>query len=166
MRILKTIDSWLNKAESALLIVLLIGMVLLAFAQVVLRIVFSAGFVWADILLRHAVLWLGFLGGALGISGNRHITIEAFAHFMSPRMRSSISIFANVFAAGICILLANAAVKFVSDEIASGTMVFSNIPSWYAETIIPVGFSLFVFHFIVRAVRSVEEVMKKEERVQ
>ncbi len=162
MKLLKSIDGWLNKAESALLIVLLIGMVLLAFAQVMLRIVFSAGFVWADILLRHAVLWLGFLGGALGISSNRHITIEAFAHFMSVRTRSFISIFANLFAAAICVLLARAAVKFVTDEIASGTTVFANIPSWYAETIIPVGFSLFVFHFIVRAVRSIEEVMHKE----
>lgn len=161
MNFLKKVDGWINKAESALLIVLLIGMVLLAFAQVVLRVAFSAGFVWGDIILRHAVLWIGFLGGALGVSNNRHITIEAFAHFMSPRTRSAVSIFANLFGAAICVFLAIAAVNFVTDEISSGTTVFGNIPSWYAEIIIPVGFSLFVFHFLVRAAGSVEEIRKK-----
>jgi TRAP-type C4-dicarboxylate transport system permease small subunit len=162
MKILRTVDGWLNKAESALLIVLLIGMVLLAFAQVVMRIAFSTGLIWGDILLRHSVLWIGFLGGALGISSNRHITIEAFAHFMSSRTRSTVSIITNLFGAGICVLLAIAAVKFVTDEISSGSSVFGNIPSWYAEIIIPLGFSLFVFHFVVRAARSVEELTKKE----
>ncbi len=161
MRVLRFIDSWLNKAESALLIVLLIGMALLAFAQVVLRVAFSAGFVWGDIVLRHAVLWIGFLGGALGVSSNRHITIEAFAHFFSQRTRSIVSIFTNLFGAAVCVLLALAAVKFVTDEIASGTSVFASIPSWYAEIIIPVGFSLFVFHFLVRAASSLQEVMEK-----
>ena len=162
MKILKTLDGWLNKAESAILIVLLIGMVLLAFAQVVLRIAFSMGLIWGDILLRHSVLWIGFLGGALGISNNRHITIEAFAHFMSSRTRSALSIITNLFGAAVCVLLASAAVKFVRDEISSGSSVFGTIPSWYAEIIIPIGFSLFVFHFVVRAARSVEEVVKKE----
>ncbi len=163
MKLLRTIDGWLNKAESVLLFVLLIGMVVLAFAQVVLRIAFSAGFIWADILLRHTVLWLGFLGGALGISSNRHITIEAFTHFFSPRTRSKISILTNLFAAGACVLLAVAAVNFIRDEMSSGTTSFGNIPAWYAELIIPAGFALFVFHFLVRAAGSVEEVLKKEE---
>ncbi len=162
MRTLKTLDGWLNKAESAALIVLLIGMVLLAFAQVVMRVAFSTGLIWGDILLRHAVLWIGFLGGALGISNNRHITIEAFAHFMSSRTRSAFSIITNLFGAVICVLLASAAVGFVKDEISSGSSVFGTIPSWYPEIIIPIGFSLFVFHFVVRAAGSVEEMRKKE----
>jgi TRAP-type C4-dicarboxylate transport system permease small subunit len=163
MKILRAVDGWLNKAESALLIVLLIGMVLLAFAQVVMRIAFSTGLIWGDILLRHSVLWIGFLGGALGVSGNRHITIEAFAHFMSSRTRSALSIVTSLFGAAICFLLANAALRFVKDEISSGSSIFGSIPTWYAEIIIPLGFSLFVFHFVVRAANSVEKLMKKED---
>jgi TRAP-type C4-dicarboxylate transport system permease small subunit len=162
MKILKTIDRWLNKAESALLIVFLLLMVLLAFAQVVLRLVFSTGIIWGDIFLRHSVLWVGFLGGALGISEKRHINIDALTHYMSPRVNSSVSIFTNLFGAAVCVLLAIAAVNFVTDEISSGSHVFTGIPTWYAEIIIPVGFGLFVFHFIVRAVGSIERLRKKE----
>ncbi len=162
MKILTILDNWLNKLESALLIVLLIFMVLLAFAQVVLRLVFSAGFVWADIYLRQSVLWIGFLGGAIAVSNKRHINIDAVTHFVSPRVRSAFSILTNVFAAAVCVLLSSAAVRFVRDEISSGSYVFAQIPSWYAEIIIPVGFALFVFHFMVRAAGSVSELRQKE----
>lgn len=162
MRVLTTIDRWLNKAESALLMVLLIVMVFLAFAQVVLRIAFSTGFVWADIFLRHAVLWIGFLGGAIAVSSKRHINIDALTHFMSPKVHSAFSVFTNLFAAAVCVLLSIAAINFVKDEISSGTFVFNQIPSWYAETIIPVGFALFVFHFLVRAAGAVEDLKRKE----
>ena len=162
MKILRTIDGWLNKAESALLIVFILLMVLLAFAQVVLRVVFSTGIIWGDIFLRHSVLWVGFLGGALGISQKRHINIDALTHYMSPRVNSVVSIFTNLFGATICVLLAIAAVNFVKDEISSGSTVFASIPTWYAEAIIPVGFGLFVFHFIVRAAGSAEQLRKKE----
>ncbi|HTP12572.1 MAG TPA: TRAP transporter small permease [Bacteroidota bacterium] len=162
MKILHLLDDWLNKIEGALLIVLLLGMVLLAFAQVILRNVFSAGIIWADILLRHAVLWIGFLGGALGISNKRHINIDAFTHYMPPRWNASFSVFTNLFGAGVCVFLAVAAVKFVANEISSGSFVYGQIPSWYAEIIIPVGFGLFVFHFLARAARNVEEMKKKE----
>jgi TRAP-type C4-dicarboxylate transport system permease small subunit len=163
MKVLNTLDGWLNKAESAVLIVLLLMMVLLAFAQVVLRNVFSAGLVWGDILLRHSVLWIGFLGGALGISNKRHINIDAFTHYMSPRLNSRFSVFTNLFGAGVCVFLTIAAIKFVANEISSGSFVYGQIPSWYAEIIIPVGFGLFVFHFIARAARNYfEETWKKE----
>ncbi len=162
MKILHTIDGWLNKAEGALLIVLLLFMVLLAFAQVILRNVFSAGLIWGDILLRHSVLWIGFLGGALGISNKRHINIDAFTHYMPKKLNNSVSVATNLFGAGVCVFLTIAAVKFVENEMSSGTFVYGEIPSWYAELIIPVGFGLFVFHFIARAARSLEESRKKE----
>ena len=165
MKILNTIDGWLNKAEGALLIVFLIVMVLLAFAQVVLRNAFSAGFLWADILLRHLVLWIGFLGGALGISNKRHINIDAVTHFLPARTNSIVSIFTNLFAAVVCVWLSRAAIVFIKAEISSGSFVFGEIPSWYAELIIPIGFSLFVFHFVARAARSFSEIQGKEETV-
>jgi TRAP-type C4-dicarboxylate transport system permease small subunit len=162
MKILRQIDRWLNKGESALLILFLILMILLAFAQVVLRVAFSKGIIWGDIFLRHSVLWVGFLGGALGISEKRHINIDALTHFMSPRVKSAISIFTNLFGAAVCVFMAIAAVNFVTDEISSGSHVFTGIPTWYTEIIIPVGFGLFVFHFIVRAAGSIEGLRKKE----
>ncbi|MGD0038444.1 MAG: TRAP transporter small permease subunit, partial [Bacteroidota bacterium] len=68
MKTLKTFDLALNKAEGALLILMLSIMVLVAFSQVMLRNVFHTGINGADVLLRHLVLWIGFLGAAIATS--------------------------------------------------------------------------------------------------
>ncbi len=163
MKLLRTIDEMLNKLEGGLLILFLAVMVVLAFAQVVLRNAFSAGILWADILLRHLVLWTGFFGAALAASKNRHINIDVLTRFLPERVKSGINILTNLFAATICALLMQAAITFVRQEMADGNVVIEGIPSWYAELIIPVGFGLLVFHFLVRAVVSAGELWEKGE---
>ncbi|OGU24870.1 MAG: hypothetical protein A2X66_06915 [Ignavibacteria bacterium GWA2_54_16] len=124
----------------------------MSFLQVVLRNVFSSGILWADILLRHILLWLGFLGAAIATSENRHINIDSVRRFLSPRIRLATEVMTNLFAAAICILLASAAWEFVQGEIADRRTVLEGIPSWYFQSIIPVGFGLLAIHFIIRAI--------------
>jgi TRAP-type C4-dicarboxylate transport system permease small subunit len=152
MKTLKTLDLTLNKIEGALLILMLSIMVLVAFGQVMLRNVFHTGINGADILLRHLVLWIGFLGAAIATSEKRHINIDALRRFLSPRIRASVDVLTDLFAAVICFLLMNAARVFVQAEMTDGRMVYQNIPSWYVQVIIPVGFGLLVVHFTIRAI--------------
>jgi TRAP-type C4-dicarboxylate transport system permease small subunit len=152
MKILKTVDLALNKVEGALLILMLSVMVLVAFGQVMLRNIFHTGINGADILLRHLVLWIGFLGAAIATSEERHINIDALRRFLSPRIRSAVDVLTDLFAAIICFFLMNAAQVFVESEKSAGRMIFQNIPTWYAQVIIPVGFGLLVVHFTIRAV--------------
>lgn len=152
MKLLQRIDSILNKVEGGLLITFLTLMMVLAFLQVVLRNAFSEGILWGDILTRHLVLWIGFLGAALATSNERHISIDAFTRFLSARARSMVKVVTNVFAAVICYFLLRASQTFVANEILDGRVVYGQIPSWYAQIIIPVGFGLLLIHFVLRAV--------------
>ena len=161
MNIVAAIDDYLKKAELGMIVLFLSVMVVLAFLQVVLRNVFSAGIVWADIVLRHLVLWLGFLGGVLATSNHRHLNIDAFAHFMSERVRASVGVVTNLFGAGICVLLAQASIRFVQGEMEAHSFVLEQIPSWYVQIIIPLGFSVHVIHFLIRSAVSARDAMKK-----
>lgn len=152
MKILKAIDKALTRTEEIILISLLSVMVVMSFLQVVLRNIFSSGIFWADILLRHLLLWLGFLGAAIATSENRHINIDALRRFLSPRIRSAVEVVTDLFAAGVCFFLARASWVFVEGEIADRRTIFEGIPSWYAQIIIPVGFGLLAVHFIIRAI--------------
>ena len=162
MKLLSDLNDRLTKIEGGLVVVLIGIMMILAFFQVVLRSVFSSGFVWADILLRHMVLWIGFLGGALATSKQRHIHIDALAHYVGPRVRAALGVFTNLFGAAVCAALTVASIRFVEGEIQAESMFYERIPSWYAQIIIPVGFSLHVIHFLIRSVLSAREVMEKE----
>jgi len=161
MKTLKTIDSILNKIEGAVLIFLLLLMLFMAFGQVVLRNIASGGFVWGDILLRHLVLWLGFLGAALATSGERHLNIDVLTRYLPGRLKGAVATLSDVFAAAVCFLLFRASLTFIEFEIANRNTVFAEIPSWYAEIIIPVGYGLLTLHFIVRAILDAGKAMQK-----
>jgi TRAP-type C4-dicarboxylate transport system permease small subunit len=163
MKLLRAIDGWLNKIEAGILIAFLSIMLVLAFFQVVLRNVFSSGILWGDILLRHLLLWIGFLGAAIATSEERHINIEALKRFFPKRIHSAVEALTDLFAAAICALLMNASMTFVKDEMTGHNMIFGNIPSWYAQVIIPVGFGLLAVHFVIRALLRAQKAIVQEE---
>jgi TRAP-type C4-dicarboxylate transport system permease small subunit len=161
MKMLKSIESVLNKIEGAVLIFLLLVMLFMAFGQVVLRNFFSGGLVWGDILLRHLVLWIGFLGAALATSGERHLNIDILTRYLPERLRGAVAALSNVFAAAVCFFLFRASLTFIGFEIVNKNTVFADIPSWFAQIIIPIGFGLLTFHFIVRAILDAVTAMRK-----
>jgi C4-dicarboxylate transporter, DctQ subunit len=161
MKILKTIDLALNKAEGALLILMLSTMVIVAFGQVMLRNIFHTGILGADILLRHLVLWIGFLGAAIATSEERHINIDALRRFLPPRIRSVVDVLTDLFAAVVCFFLMNAGRVFVESEMKDNRMVFQSIPSWSVQSIIPIGFGLLVVHFTIRAILRAHAAVSK-----
>lgn len=162
MSFLKKFDSLLNKFEGALLVLLLAAMVVMAFLQVVLRNGFNSTILWVDILLRHLVLWTGFLGAALATSSQRHINIDAFTRFLSPRVRSIVNSLTSVFAVAMCWFLLQASVTFVKNEMIAGSTIYADIPAWYSALIIPIGFGLLIFHFSLRAILSANAALKNE----
>lgn len=153
MRLLRHLDEWIGRGEGLLLVFLLGVMVVLSFVQVILRNLFSESLLWGEILLRHLVLWIGFLGAARATGEGRHITIDAFTRFLSPRAKLAARILTNTFAVIVCSLLLNASLKFLTDEIESGSTLHGDVPSWYSQIIIPAGFGLIIIHFLVRIVR-------------
>ena len=116
---------------------------------------------WGDVLLRHLVLWIGFLGAALATSGERHINIDILTRYLPKRLKGAVAALSNVFAAAVCFLLFRASLKFIEFEIANNNIVFAEIPSWYAQIIIPIGYGLLTFHFIVRAVLDAGKALQK-----
>lgn len=162
MKYLERLDSFLNGLEGRLLVALLSVMVILSFVQVFLRNAFSESFLWGDILLRHLVLWVGFIGAALATSNDRHINIDALTRFLPSRLKHWSKVLTNVFAAVVCYFLSRAGVTFVKNEIDAAGTLYESIPSWYSEIIIPVGFGLLAFHFLVRASLEARQAMGEE----
>jgi TRAP-type C4-dicarboxylate transport system permease small subunit len=127
-------------------------MVLLAFAQVVLRNFFGTGFVWGDTIVRHLVLWAGFIGGALAAFEGRHISIDALTKFLSPRIKHLSAALTHLFGAVVCYFLADAAWRFTMDEKAAGGFLVLSIPGWMAMLIIPLGYLLILIHFLLKVI--------------
>jgi C4-dicarboxylate transporter DctQ subunit len=147
-------DAILSRIENIILVLTLGSMIFIAFLQVILRNFFSAGIIWGDILLRHLVLWVGFLGASLASRENRHINIDALFRILPHKWKKLVYIITNLFSAIICALLVRAAYVFVGDERAAETTLFLGIPLWLFMSVILIGFMVMTFRFFIRAIFS------------
>lgn len=143
-------DKTLAFLENSLIVIILSVMVLMSFLQVLLRLLFSAGFLWGDIFLRHLVLWVGFLGASLATREGKHIKIDILFRVIPDRFKTPMMVFVNLVSAGICFLLTKAAIVFVLLDYSDKSILFGNIPAWIFEAIIPGGFALIGIRFLLK----------------
>ena len=154
MKLLRALDRWLTKGETVLLVLFLGAMLVLAFTQVVLRNAFNSGLLWGDTVVRHIVLWVGFLGAAVATSGDGHIAIDALTKFISPRVKAGVRVLTNLFAAVVCWYLAQGSYQFLTSEAEAGSTFVLDIPVWVGALVVPIGYLLIAFHFLVRLLES------------
>lgn len=139
---------------------LLAVMVTLAFAQVVLR-HFGLGLLWGETVLKHLVLWTGFLGAALAAAAEKHFAWEA-AHVGAPeRFKPWLRLTANLAGAAITAILLGASWTYFSDDRASGAELMTIgdivVKSWVASAGIPLGFALVLIHMMFKSVDAAAE---------
>lgn len=141
---LATLEKFLVAASLFLLLVF-------ALVQVVARNFFATGFPALEIISRHLVLYIAFLGAALITEDQKHIKIDFLVHFFSARQKQLLMRPLSAIAAGICMVFAWHAARFWFDE----WQYASESERWIAimALILPAGFALIGLHFILMSVR-------------
>lgn len=155
MKLLNLIDDIIAKIESVILMILLSLMVIVGFAQVVLRNLFETGISWADPMLRYTVLWLAFIGASLATKENRHINIDVLTRILSPKLKKVSFILTNSFAFSICLILLKSSIDFVRMEMKFPMEIFAGFKNWMLELIIPIGFLFMSLRFAFNILRGI-----------
>ena len=140
---------FLSRVEVGAIAVLLATMILLGCMQIVLRNFFHSGILWADLLMRHIVLWLGCLGAALATTRVRHINIDVFSRLLPGRhkpLRRAVVYLATALAAFV---LGIASLRLVVDERAFGEIAFGPMKTWMLQTVLPFAFFLISYRSII-----------------
>ncbi len=151
MRFIKQIDRFLAGIEAFGVTLILSVMIGLTFVQVILRNLFSGGILWADLMVRQLVLWVGFLGASLAVRESKHIAIDFLPHFLPASFKKPVRFFTHIAAAVVSALLARAAFSFVRFEQEGGSILFLDIPVWWFQVILPYGFCVIAVRFVIQA---------------
>jgi TRAP-type C4-dicarboxylate transport system permease small subunit len=171
MKVLKSIDKALGRLEGWLIVTFLTLMVILTFLHVFFRALYIHGHIkwanmivgqmdWADPLVRLLVLWTTFLGASLITGENKHIKIDLMSDLLPSRwlpVREVIISAACVLVTG---LMVKASVGYIKMEMTFGGRLFLGLPTWVGQLILPVGFCLLLFHFFVRGVGQVIQLVR------
>jgi TRAP-type C4-dicarboxylate transport system permease small subunit len=159
---LRQLDRWLARLEGAAVVLLLTGLLGLGLLQVILRNLLASGMFWADELLQHIVLWLGFLGASLATREQRHLNMDLLTRLSPARWQSWLSLLVDVAALLICALLTQAAWTFVRSENAAGTVLTFGVPAWLAQSIIPLGFGIISLRFALHFLETLLQVAQRK----
>ena len=180
MELITKLDKGLAKAEEIIMALTLVGMVLLAAAEVLSRNIWHTGFAWALETLLNATLFLGLLGAAVATSEGRHLNIDLLSRVVKGRAKYLLKVLIGVFAVIVCMLLSlggwqcfelayDAVVKeaagFGGTALSSFKQSFSdgNVPEWLSQFGLCAGFGLIAFHFLLRLIRDVGTVLTGKE---
>ncbi len=159
MKIIRGIDSFLGTIAATLLVLLLAVMVMMGFTQVVLRNVFSTSILWGDVLLRHVVLWVAFLGAIVATGEKRHITIDALTKVLPDKGKKIAAIVTGIASIIVCYYITDASYRFLIDEIEFGGTLILDIQRWIFQIIIPLGFGLMMVRFAVRLLGDIVDLI-------
>jgi TRAP-type C4-dicarboxylate transport system permease small subunit len=160
---IKKLNDWIGKIEGYLLTLILVFMIGLAFLQVILRNFFHSGITWGDVVVRHLVLWVGFIGASIATKEDSHLAMDLISRFLPKGFKQPTAVFVHAASAVVCGFLTMASYHFVMQERADGNLLIPGIeaiPNWYAVIIIPIGFALMSLRFALHILTDVK-VLKK-----
>jgi len=156
-------ERWGTAAENGVIVTLLTSMMLVAVGQIVLRIFFSIGFVWADELISLLVLWIALVASVAAARSDRHLRIDALSHFVSAKYVRFPRIVVDAFAAGICLLLAWHSFRYIQLLNEFEDTVLTSIPAWLVFAVVPVSFGLMAYRFMLLAGNGVLRVVSGDD---
>lgn len=150
---MRAIVKTVHRLEDVLLVVLLSSMIVLASTQILLRILFDYGLLWADPMLRVMVLWLGLTGATVASRHNKHIHIDVLTRFFSKNLYLLVQTLVGQFTAWICIIVAWNGARWVQMDYADNMTSLGGIPSWMLEIIIPISFAIIGIRYFIFSTR-------------
>jgi C4-dicarboxylate transporter DctQ subunit len=162
MRIIRIVEKTLARMEGWFIVAFLAGMVILTLCQVLLRALHAYGHIpwanyllgrldWAEPLARLSVLWVTFLGASLITGENRHIKIDLMSGILPKGWLPFREIILCSASSLVCGLMLKASLDYLRVEATYGAVIFLGIPAWVSQLVLPFGFSMILFRFLLRA---------------
>lgn len=147
-RVWDRIDAVFCRVEGWLLVVSLLVMVAMTFTQVVLRNLLDQGVLWFDPVVRHLVVWIGFLGAAVATREKKHVNVDALSRYIKGAARHGVNIVVSGFATAVTFFLFLASIQFIKNTMALGERIHQFFPSWIAQMVFPYAFGIMALRFL------------------
>ena len=130
----------------AICVVLMLGALVIAITQVVLRYVFHSGLPWAEEVAIWAFCWAIFLGMGLATGRNAHIAIDTLPNALPPRARAAVDFFNQMVIVASSIMLVIHGSEYVAKAIAASPAL--QMPMRFYFLAVPVGGALNLFFLL------------------
>ena len=151
--------------EDGILVLVLAGMILLAASQIFLRNFFDVGFIWADELLRLMVLWLALAGAVAAGRADKQINVAVLDRFLPDWLQLPVRLLIHLFTAVVCMIVTVVSISFVQSSHEYGDVLLGDIPAWWLQIILPVGFAALSWHYAYFSLMDIVQMVRPPRAV-
>jgi TRAP-type transport system small permease protein len=120
----------LFKAIEVLMALMLSGMIILVFMNVVLRYFFNSGITWSEELARYLFLWLTFIGAIGAMHDNAHLGVDTLIKRLNVKTQKVVYILGQILIFVIMAMLAKGSFDLTMINLKSKASA-TNLPMYY-----------------------------------
>ncbi|MFM1655139.1 TRAP transporter small permease [Brevibacillus sp. B_LB10_24] len=129
-----------ERLEEVFLVLTMVAMVVLIFAQVLCRYVFESSLSWSEELARYIHIWQIWIGASFAVRKREHIKVEAFKNLFNETGRKCIDFIAIILWFCLAVFLAVAGTSLVTTILSKGqSSPAMQLPMWLVYSAIPLG---------------------------
>ena len=140
----------MNRAEEAVICILLITTTLLVFVDVVMRFGFNAGFMWSQELTLHMSAWMVLFGSSYGLKVGSHIGMDAFIKIFPSIGRRILTAIAAIGALIYCGLIFYGSWIYLAKMKMIGIDLEDlPIPVWIAHSPLLLGYLFLIVRLLI-----------------
>lgn len=139
----------LNRAEEAVICILLVLTTLLVFIDVVMRFGFNTGFMWSQELTLHMSAWFVLFGASYGLKVGSHIGMDAFVKLFSRTGRRILTAIAAILSLAYCgLILYGSWIYLAKMKMIGIDLEDLPIPTWLAHGMLLVGYTFLTIRLV------------------
>ena len=145
---MRRISDILNRITEGILIIILSGMAVVVFLQVIFRYILNLPLFWTEELARYCLVWASLLGSAVAVKRGQHIAVTIFMERLPPALRRRLTMIALISVAAILTIILWGGIQLVTitrAQISPALRVSMSVP----YLAVPVGAALMLLHTIV-----------------
>lgn len=137
-----------NRLEEGVISLLLVGMTVLVFIEVVFRFGFNIGFLWVQEVTLHISAWLVLIGASYGVKVGSHIGVDAIVKMIPPAIRRWVSVVAAILCLFYCWLFIYGGWIYLGKMHMIGIELEDvAVQIWVAHSVLLIGFVLLGVRF-------------------
>ena len=139
----------LNRAIDCLCLFLFFVLISFPIFQIIGRYINFFSIPASQEIVQHMTLWIGFIGAVIAARSNKLLSVVREPVFKSMKKVSLSQFFVHIFSLSVVFILSVSYLKMIQIGFQYPDYIAPFIPSWFAQSIIPVGLILIWYQMIL-----------------
>jgi len=146
------LDHWIARMETVAIIILVLLLTAVTFAQVTTRYLLSDPLIWSEEAARYLFVWVSMIGAALAIREGGHFGLDLLIRPL-PRLKPILGPLVTLVMVAFLVVLLKTGIDETRLAAMQFAMTFPMRMQW-AYLALPVGASLMLFHIAVQVIHA------------